>query len=208
MTTNVATKTAPNAAPPVSRDSTAPLVAFVAVLIALVGAFASGALNEVVGKTLGGDASATQNLKDYLDVYVFLAIILLGSVAAYMRANTVKVMAIGTFAAFLVLTLHVDALSRYLTLSAVLFAIGVYGMVVSRNAVRVLMSIELLLNAVNINLVAFARYIDPVEVRGQLFAIFILTVAAAEAAVGLAIVLAIYRNMSTVDMDEFNLLKW
>ena len=83
-----------------------------------------------------------------------------------------------------------------------------YGMVASRNAVRVLMSIELMLNAVNINLVAFARYIDPTEVKGQVFAIFILTVAAAEAAVGLAIVLAMYRNTATVDMEQFNLLKW
>lgn len=208
MTTNLASKTASTAAPAVNSEATAPLIAFVVVLIGLVAVFASGALKEMVDQAFRSDASAGQNIKDYLDVYVFLAIVLLGSVAAYMRANTVKVMAIGTFASFVVLTLHVDALSRYLTLSAVLFAIGVYGMVVSRNAVRVLMSIELLLNAVNINLVAFARYIDPVEVRGQLFAIFILTVAAAEAAVGLAIVLAIYRNMSTVDMDEFNLLKW
>ena len=65
-----------------------------------------------------------------------------------------------------------------------------------------------MLNAVNLNLVAFARYVDPVHVRGQIFAIFILTVAAAEAAVGLAIVLAIYRNTATVDMEKFNLLKW
>jgi NAD(P)H-quinone oxidoreductase subunit 4L len=70
------------------------------------------------------------------------------------------------------------------------------------------MSIELMLNAVNINLVAFARFIDPIHVRGQIFAIFILTVAAAEAAVGLAIVLAIYRNNATVDMEKFNILKW
>ena len=97
---------------------------------------------------------------------------------------------------------------RYLTFGAALFAIGMYGMVVSRNAVRVLMSIELMLNAVNINLVAFARYVDPVAVKGQVFAIFVLTVAAAEAAVGLAIVLAIYRNVATVDMERFNLLKW
>ena len=95
-----------------------------------------------------------------------------------------------------------------MSLAALLFAIGLYGMVVSRNAVRVLMSIELMLNAVNINLVAFARYIDPVHVRGQIFAIFILTVAAAEAAVGLAIVLSIYRNTSSVDMENFNILKW
>ncbi|MBX9688569.1 MAG: NADH-quinone oxidoreductase subunit NuoK [Candidatus Obscuribacterales bacterium] len=101
-----------------------------------------------------------------------------------------------------------DPLTRYLILSALLFSIGVYGMTTSRNAVRVLMSIELMLNAVNINLVAFARYVDPDMVRGQLFAIFILTVAAAEAAVGLAIVLSIYRNSATVDMEKFNLLKW
>ncbi|MDX2106329.1 MAG: NADH-quinone oxidoreductase subunit NuoK [Candidatus Melainabacteria bacterium] len=97
---------------------------------------------------------------------------------------------------------------KYLTLGALLFAIGMYGMVVSRNAVRVLMSIELMLNAVNINLITFSRFVDPADVKGQLFAIFILTVAAAEAAVGLAIVLSLYRNMSTVDMQRFNLLKW
>jgi NAD(P)H-quinone oxidoreductase subunit 4L len=81
-------------------------------------------------------------------------------------------------------------------------------MVVSRNAVRMLMSIELMLNAVNINLVALAKFIDPISLRGQVFAIFILTVAAAEAVVGLAIVLAIYRNMATIDMSKFNKLKW
>jgi NAD(P)H-quinone oxidoreductase subunit 4L len=114
----------------------------------------------------------------------------------------------GTLAGFTVLTLYQIMLVRYLTLAALLFAIGAYGMVVSRNAVRVLMSIELMLNAVNINLVTFARFIDPVNAYGQVFAIFTLTVAAAEAAVGLAIVLAVYRNMSTVDMEKFNLLKW
>ncbi|PWT98781.1 MAG: NADH-quinone oxidoreductase subunit NuoK [Candidatus Melainabacteria bacterium] len=117
-------------------------------------------------------------------------------------------MAIGTIASFFVLTVGQEPLVRYLTLAAVLFSIGMYGMVVSRNAVRVLMSIELMLNAVNLNLVAFARYIDPIHLRGQVFAVFILTVAAAEAAVGLAIVLAIYRNTATVDMERFKLLKW
>ncbi|HEY9681653.1 MAG TPA: NADH-quinone oxidoreductase subunit NuoK [Oculatellaceae cyanobacterium] len=96
---------------------------------------------------------------------------------------------------------------RYLTLAAMLFAIGLYGMVVSRNAVRVLMSIELMLNAANLNLVAFSRYTD-MHATGQVFAIFILTVAAAEAAVGLGIVLSIYRNTATVDMERFNLLKY
>ncbi|MCC6977812.1 MAG: NADH-quinone oxidoreductase subunit NuoK [Candidatus Melainabacteria bacterium] len=117
-------------------------------------------------------------------------------------------MAVGTVGSFFALTFNQHPLIQYLTLAAVLFAIGLYGMVVSRNAVRVLMSIELMLNAVNINLVAFARYVDPVQVKGQLFAIFVITVAAAEAAVGLAIVLSIYRNTSTVDMERFNLLKW
>jgi NAD(P)H-quinone oxidoreductase subunit 4L len=74
--------------------------------------------------------------------------------------------------------------------------------------VRVLMSIELMLNAVNINLLAFSNYIDPQNIRGQMFAVFVITVAAAEAAVGLAIVLAIYRNRQTIDMESFNLLKW
>jgi len=117
-------------------------------------------------------------------------------------------MVIGSIATFVCLTSHQDELVRYLTLAAMLFSIGIYGMTVSRNAVRVLMSIELMLNAVNINLVAFSRFIDPVHVKGQLFSIFVLTVAAAEAAVGLAIVLAIYRNTKTVDMERFNLLKW
>ncbi|MBS2007777.1 MAG: NADH-quinone oxidoreductase subunit NuoK [Cyanobacteria bacterium SZAS TMP-1] len=111
-------------------------------------------------------------------------------------------------ASFIILTLHQEQLIRYLVLAALLFALGVYGMCQSRNAVRVLMSVELMLNAVNINLIAFSRYIDPANIKGQLFSIFVLTVAAAEAAVGLAIVLSLYRNSSTVDMNRFNLLKW
>ncbi|MDX1989878.1 MAG: NADH-quinone oxidoreductase subunit NuoK [Candidatus Obscuribacter sp.] len=106
------------------------------------------------------------------------------------------------------LTFYQAPLLRYLILAALLFAMGVYGMCRQRNAVRVLMSIELMLNAVNINLIAFSKYVDPGQLKGQLFAIFILTVAAAEAAVGLAIVLSLYRNTSTVDMERFNLLKW
>ncbi len=70
------------------------------------------------------------------------------------------------------------------------------------------MSIELLLNAVNINLMGFSNFLDPVEIKGQVFSVFVITVAAAEAAVGLAIVLAIYRNRETTDMEQFNLLKW
>ncbi|AGY57527.1 NADH-quinone oxidoreductase subunit NuoK [Gloeobacter kilaueensis] len=100
------------------------------------------------------------------------------------------------------------SLNAFLLVGAALFCIGFYGLVTSRNAVRVLMSIELLLNAVNINLIAFSNFVDPNNIRGQLFAIFVITVAAAEAAVGLAIVLAIYRNRDTIDMENFNLLKW
>ncbi|MEY2985721.1 MAG: dehydrogenase subunit [Cyanobacteriota bacterium] len=95
-----------------------------------------------------------------------------------------------------------------LILAAALFCIGIYGLITSRNAVRVLMSIELLLNAVNLNLMGFSNFLDPSNIRGQVFAVFVITIAAAEAAVGLAIVLAIYRNRETTDMEQFNLLKW
>ena len=95
-----------------------------------------------------------------------------------------------------------------LILAAALFCIGIYGLITSRNAVRVLMSIELLLNAVNLNLMGFSNFLDPVGIKGQVFAVFVITVAAAEAAVGLAIILAIYRNRDTIDMEQFNLLKW
>ena len=95
-----------------------------------------------------------------------------------------------------------------LILAAGLFCIGIYGLINSRNAVRVLMSIELLLNAVNLNLMGFSNFLDPVSIKGQVFAVFVITVAAAEAAVGLAIILAIYRNRDTIDMEQFNLLKW
>lgn len=99
-------------------------------------------------------------------------------------------------------------LQYFLLLAAALFCIGIYGLVTSRNAVRVLMSIELLLNAVNINLMGFSNYLDPGEIKGQVFTVFVITIAAAEAAVGLAIILAIYRNRDTIDMEKFNLLKW
>jgi NAD(P)H-quinone oxidoreductase subunit 4L len=99
-------------------------------------------------------------------------------------------------------------LQYVLLLAAALFCIGIYGLVTSRNAVRVLMSIELLLNAVNLNLLGFSNFLDPAGIKGQVFGIFVITVAAAEAAVGLAIILAIYRNRDTIDMEQFNLLKW
>ncbi|AFY91837.1 NADH-quinone oxidoreductase subunit NuoK [Chamaesiphon minutus] len=99
-------------------------------------------------------------------------------------------------------------LPYFLILAAALFCIGIYGLVTSRNAVRVLMSIELMLNAVNLNLMSFSNYIDSTEIKGQVFTVFVIAIAAAEAAVGLAIVLSIYRNRDTVDMEQFNLLKW
>ena len=99
-------------------------------------------------------------------------------------------------------------IQAFLIISSTLFCIGIWGLLNSRNAVRVLMSIELMLNAVNINLMAFSSYIDNNLIQGQVFAIFVITVAAAEAAVGLAILLSLYRNRVTVDMESFNLLKW
>jgi len=99
-------------------------------------------------------------------------------------------------------------IQAFLLVSSTLFCIGIWGLLNSRNAVRVLMSIELMLNAVNINLMAFSSYVDNNLIQGQVFTIFVITVAAAEAAVGLAILLSLYRNRVTVDMESFNLLKW
>lgn len=147
-------------------------------------------------------------MTNFLDLWIFAAAIIGGIIAISSGGRSPVIIASGAVGIFVALTATQDILVKYLSLSALLFAIGMYGMIRSRNAVRVLMSIELMLNAVNLNLIAFARYIDPAQVKGQLFAIFILTVAAAEAAVGLAIVLAVYRNMSTVDMNKFDLLKW
>jgi len=99
-------------------------------------------------------------------------------------------------------------LSWFLILAAALFSIGLYGVLARRNAVAILMGIELMLNAVNINLVAFWRYVAPGGVAGQAFAIMVFAVAASEAAVGLALILSIYRQRSTVAAEEINLLKW
>ena len=93
-----------------------------------------------------------------------------------------------------------------LTFAAVLFATGVYGVLARRNAVLVLMSIELMLNAVNINLVAFSQHLQ--QITGQVFALFVIAVAAAEVGIGLAIVILIYRNREAINVDEVNLLKW
>ncbi len=99
-------------------------------------------------------------------------------------------------------------LEHYLVLSAVLFCIGLYGVLTKRNAVIILMCIELMLNAVNISLVAFSSYIVPLMLTGQVFSIFVMVVAAAEVAVGLAIILAIYRGMTDIDTNNINLMKW
>jgi len=99
-------------------------------------------------------------------------------------------------------------LEHYLILSAVLFTIGLYGALTKRNAVIILMCIELMLNAVNITLVAFSRFVAPALLTGQVFAIFVMVVAAAEVAVGLAIILAIYRGLTDIDVTRINLLKW
>ena len=96
----------------------------------------------------------------------------------------------------------------FLVLSALLFSIGMYGVLARQNAVLILLSIELMLNAVNINLVAFAAHLGDAGLPGQVFALFVIAVAAAEVGVGLAIVILIYRNRQTVDVDEMSLMKW
>lgn len=99
-------------------------------------------------------------------------------------------------------------LNHYLILGAVLFCIGLYGALAKRSAVAVLMGIELMLNAVNINLLAFNRFLTPDKMVGHVFAIFVIVVAAAEVAVGLALVINIYRDRSTTMVDDFDWLKW
>ena len=98
-------------------------------------------------------------------------------------------------------------LQAYLIVAAFLFCTGVWGLINSRNAVRVLMSIELMLNAVNINLMSFSSYIDGSIIRGQVFSIFVITVAAAEAAIGLAIIVVYFRNSGTIRVEEIDKLK-
>lgn len=106
------------------------------------------------------------------------------------------------------MSLYPVGLQHFLVLGTILFCIGLYGALARRNAIGVLLSIELMLNGVNVLMVAFARYVNsPQLLAGQLFAIFIMTVAAAEAAVGLAIVLAVYRLRKTVAVDQLDLMK-
>lgn len=199
------------------------VIVFAAASAILVGAFAVHAVDaplKQIGEMCTGASSSMpggfQTLFESLghsvgsdfDLWTAFAIVVVGLVAYVVGADAAPLLILGSLAVFFTLTLREDFLTRHLTLAAMLFSIGLYGMTTSRNAVRVLMCIELMLNAVNINMVAFSRYIDPSELRGQVFAVFILTVAAAEAAVGLAIVLAIYRTSATVNMEKFNLLKW
>ena len=106
---------------------------------------------------------------------------------------------------------HPD-LSKFLVIGALLFIIGVAGVLTRRNIIVIFMSIELILNAANLNFIAFSRYLSSIgdvdAVAGQLFAVFVIVVAAAEAAIGLGIVIALYRNKETIWVDEIDLLKW
>lgn len=99
-------------------------------------------------------------------------------------------------------------LENYLALSGIIFAIGVYGVLARRNAILILMSVELMLNAVSINFVAFAAYLDPDRITGAIFAIFIITIAAAEIALALAIVIRLFRLRGSSNVDEAATLKW
>lgn len=99
-------------------------------------------------------------------------------------------------------------LSHYLVLSAVLFCIGLFGVLTQRNVIKIIMCLEIMLNAVNITLIAFSQYITPTALTGQIFALFVMVVAAAEVAIGIAIIFAIYRNHESVDIENFNILKW
>lgn len=100
------------------------------------------------------------------------------------------------------------SLTHFLVLSAVLFAIGVYGVLARRNAILILLSVELMLNAVNINFIAFSRFITPQTMVGQIYTIFAIASGAAEVGIGLAIILLIYRGRETVNVDEVDMLKW
>jgi NADH-quinone oxidoreductase subunit K len=99
-------------------------------------------------------------------------------------------------------------LSWYLLLAAALFCVGLYGVLSRKNAIAILLGVELMLNAVNVNLVAFWRYQDPARMAGQAFAVIVFAVAAAEVAVGLALIISVYRRRKTVVADEIDLMKW
>ncbi|OAI38769.1 NADH dehydrogenase [bacterium SCGC AG-212-C10] len=99
-------------------------------------------------------------------------------------------------------------LENYLVLSAIIFSLGVYGVLARRSAVLILMSVELMLNAVSLNFIAFAAYLDPSRITGIIFAIFVITVAAAEVGLALAIVIRLFRNRGTSNVDEAATMKW
>jgi NADH-quinone oxidoreductase subunit K len=95
---------------------------------------------------------------------------------------------------------------HYLTVSAILFALGTYGVLTRRNAIVIFMCIELMLNSVNLTFIALSRHLNNID--GQIFVFFVMTVAAAEAAVGLALMITCFRNRDTIDVDQINILKW
>ncbi|MEN6299237.1 MAG: NADH-quinone oxidoreductase subunit NuoK [Anaerolineaceae bacterium] len=99
-------------------------------------------------------------------------------------------------------------ISWYLIFAAALFAIGLFGVLARKNAIAILMGIELMLNSVNINLVAFWRYLNPEAINGQVFAIIVLAVAAAEVAVGLALIISVYRKRNTIVAEDIDMLKF
>ena len=99
-------------------------------------------------------------------------------------------------------------LTNYLILSAIFFCLGIYGVLVRRNAVMILLSIELMLNAANINFVAFAKYMYPHMLTGHIFTMFVIAIEAAEVAVALAIILSAYRHMKSITVEDINLMKW
>ncbi len=99
-------------------------------------------------------------------------------------------------------------LSQYLALGAIIFVIGLFGVLTRRNAIGILISIEIMLGAVSLNLVAFSRFVETSTLNGQVFSVFVMTVAAGEAAVGLALILALYKSVKAVFADKFNILKW
>lgn len=98
------------------------------------------------------------------------------------------------------------SIDYFLVLSIILFSIGVIGVLIRRNAIIIFMSIELMLNSINLSLVSFSSFIG--DVQGQIFVFFVMAVAAAEAAIGLAIIIALFRNKETINIDEINILKW
>ncbi len=99
-------------------------------------------------------------------------------------------------------------LSHFLILGAILFSIGIFGVLTRRNAIGILMSIELILNAANINFIAFNKFLSSPDGLGQIFALLVITIAAASAVIGLVLVIAVYRNTKNIFADKINLMKW